>query len=460
MKKASHRGFCSLCRKERDTFTCRGCRKEFCLSHLQEHRRTLNEQLDKLTDNHSSLRQILIELQLPAARNSPVIKQGDQWEDKCLRIIGKAAGKLKQIRDEHDFNEVDLEQLTKQVTQMHEYLNQAPSHLIHKHAQTVISKIQAASVIHQEKKESKRRTWKEEGTIVAGGNQQGELEDQLSGPEGIYIDEDKNIYIADLPNHRIVRWDCGADSATVVAGGNGQGYAVDQLNCPTDVVMDKETQSLIIADAGNRRVIRWNGEDSTDPEILIDNIDCWGLAMDNEGFLYVSDRENHEVRRGKPGDAEGTLVAGGNGQGSRQMQLNCPTYLFVDAQQSVYVTDRDNHRVMKWTKGASEGLSVAGGNGKGNKLNQLAFPAGVFVDPTGQVYVADAGNGRIILGHEGERSGEIIVGSNQEGQEAHQLFGPKGLTCDTDGNLYVADSWNARVQRFDLIMSSKVFVLS
>ncbi|UJR12168.1 hypothetical protein I4U23_016345 [Adineta vaga] len=486
MKTASHKGFCWLCRKVKDTFNCRGCHKEFCLSHLQEHRGILNEQLDQLTNNHSSLRQILIELQLPAARNAPVIKHVDQWEEKCLEIIRRAAeecrqdvlkrskeivgeldpvvveltAKLNQIRADNDFNEVDLAQLTKQVTQMHEYLNQTPNVYIHKHAQLVNNEIQTVSVIRREKIESKRGAWKQEGTIVAGANQQGEQEDQLSGPEGIFVDDNKNVYIADLHNHRIVRWDCAANSGTIVAGGNGQGEIVDQLNCPTDVLVDKEDQSIIVADFGNRRVMRWNGRESNDPEILIDDIDCWGLAMDNEGFLYVSDRENHEVRRWKEGESEGTLVAGGNGQGSRLIQLNYPTYLFVDDQQSVYVSDRGNHRVMKWTKGANEGLSVAGGNGKGNKLNQLSFPAGVFVDQSGQVYVADAGNGRIMLGREGERSGEIVAGGNEEGQEAHQLSGPKGLTCDTDGNLYVVDSWNARVQKFNLVLPSKFSVSS
>ncbi|CAF5182116.1 unnamed protein product, partial [Rotaria magnacalcarata] len=92
--------------------------------------------------------------------------------------------------------------------------------------------------------------------------------------------------------------------------------------------------------------------DTTRGEILIDNIHCWGLAMDEQRYLYVSDVTKHEVRRYKLGEKNGTLVAGGNGKGSDLNQLNGPTYLFVDRDYSVYVSDYSNHRVMKWTKGA------------------------------------------------------------------------------------------------------------
>ncbi|CAF4403130.1 unnamed protein product, partial [Rotaria magnacalcarata] len=42
--------------------------------------------------------------------------------------------------------------------------------------------------------------------------------------------------------------------------------------------------------------------------------------MDDEGSLYVSDTELHEVRRYRTGERYGTVVAGGNGQGSRLKQ--------------------------------------------------------------------------------------------------------------------------------------------
>ncbi|CAF4835448.1 unnamed protein product, partial [Rotaria socialis] len=102
----------------------------------------------------------------------------------------------------------------------------------------------------------------------------------------------------------------------VVAGGKGAGNGLHQLNNPTDVLIDKETDSLIICDWQNGRVVRWSRRSgTTQGEILIDNITCWGLAMDEQRYLYVSDTEKHEVRRYQLGEKNGTLVASGNGQG-------------------------------------------------------------------------------------------------------------------------------------------------
>ncbi|CAF1100336.1 unnamed protein product [Rotaria sordida] len=154
----------------------------------------------------------------------------------------------------------------------------------------------------------------------------------------------------------------GDKNGQVVAGGNGQGNRWDQLDRPTDVLIDKEMDSLIICDWGNRRVVRWSRRSgATQGEIHIDNIWCYGLAMDDQRYLYISDYGKHEVRRYQIGDKNGTLVAGGNRRGAGLNQLNYPTYIFVDQQQTVYVSDNYNHRVMKWNKGAKEGIVVAGG---------------------------------------------------------------------------------------------------
>ncbi|CAF4712768.1 unnamed protein product, partial [Rotaria socialis] len=81
----------------------------------------------------------------------------------------------------------------------------------------------------------------------------------------------------------------------VVAGGKGRGDGLHQLDRPTDVLIDKETDSLIICDPENRRVVRWSRRSgTTQGEILIGNIDCNGVAMDEQRYLYVSDWNKHE----------------------------------------------------------------------------------------------------------------------------------------------------------------------
>ncbi|CAF4935675.1 unnamed protein product [Rotaria socialis] len=294
-------------------------------------------------------------------------------------------------------------------------------------------------------------TWKQNGVTIAGGHGNGDATNQLYRPFGLFVDDDQTVVIADYYNHRIMQWKNG-DTANgqVVAGGNGQGNGLHQLYRPTDVLIDKETDSLIICD--DKRVLRWSRRSgTTQGEILIDNIDCYGVAMDDQRNLYVSDVAKHEVRRYQLGEKNGTLVAGGNGQGDGLNQLKGPGNLFVDRQQNVYVSDNNNHRVMKWNKGAKEGIVVAGGEGEGNALTQLPYPRGIFVDTLGTLYVADLWNHRVMRWTQGDKKqGTVIVGGNGSGAGANQLSYPYGLSFDRQGNLYVADVNNNRVQRFSI----------
>ncbi|CAF1466576.1 unnamed protein product [Adineta steineri] len=294
--------------------------------------------------------------------------------------------------------------------------------------------------------EAKWNKWKQTGITIAGGNGEGQQLNQLNHPHGISIDEQKNILIADFWNHRIVLWKYNANQGQIIAGGNGNGSRMDQLSYPTDVIIDQQNHSIIIVDFDNRRVIQWLNETQ---QILIENIDCVHLALDKHEFLYVSDHKKNEVRRWKMGEYnnEGTVIAGGNGYGNQLNQLNCPTYIFVDGDQSVYVSDRNNYRVMKWKKDAKEGKIVAGGN-----LNQLSQPQGLVVDDLGQIYVADFGNHRVMRWYEGKEEGEIVVGGNERGNQLNQLDHPNGLSFDDEGNLYVADFLNHRIQKFEIIL--------
>ncbi|CAF5076599.1 unnamed protein product, partial [Rotaria sp. Silwood1] len=153
-----------------------------------------------------------------------------------------------------------------------------------------------------------------------------------------------------------------------------------------------------------------------------------GLTMDENGSLYVTDFGKHEVRRYRRGESQGTVVAGGNGNGNRLDQLSSPTYV--------------QNKAWSWL--------VAGGQGEGNDLTQLSSPRGVVVDQLGTVYVADAENDRIMRWPKGATQGSVIVGGNGSGEQSNQLNEPIGLSFDRHGNLYVADWGNHRVQKFNI----------
>ncbi|CAF1296469.1 unnamed protein product [Adineta steineri] len=280
---------------------------------------------------------------------------------------------LKQLQQENESNETGLNYSRKQLIKISQELNNPSNMSIPQNSQPLINDILIIS-----SKKPKFKKWKQNAITV----------------------------------------ECNANTGQIIAGGNGKGYSEKQLSDPIDVIFDQQTHFIIIADLSNRRVIQWMNKDQ---QILIHNIDCYGLAMDKNRFLYVSDYKNNEVLQWKMGeDNEEIVVAGGNGQGNQLNQLAYPTFIFADEYQSVFVSDSNNHRIMKWEKGAKERRIVAGCNSNGENLNQISKPEGIFVDDSGQMYVADYENRRIMRWYEGK--GELVVG----GYKPDQLSGLMG----------------------------------
>ncbi|CAF0780849.1 unnamed protein product [Adineta steineri] len=316
---------------------------------------------------------------------------------------------------------------------------------------TTIKNIQTT----EEQIKSKCKQWKQNGITIVGGDKYENELDQLYEPQGILIDH-KAIIIVDHQNHRILEWKIGTQTGEIIAGGNGPGDKLNQLAQPVDVILDKQNDSLIICDRNNERVMRWFRQNQTNPQVFIPNIDCYGLAMDNNGSIYVTDWKKSTVTRWKEGEINGTVVAGGNGKGNELNQLNYPIYIFVDKDHSLYISELSNHRVVKWRNGAKEGIVVAGGNKQGNSLMQLSSPRGVFVDDLGCIYVVDHYNHRIMRWCEGDKQGSIVGGGNDQGQGSDQLWGPVDLSFDAEGNLYVSDSGNDRIQKFELCVTETI----
>ncbi|CAF1370489.1 unnamed protein product [Adineta steineri] len=471
MAMANDKTLCFKCNEDKITYSCRGCSKEFCITDLTEHRQLLVNELHHITNEYNEFKQTINE-QKQNPHNHALIEQINQWEiESIVKIQQKAQEyrelviastqtyindierkfkdlneQIKQMQKENEFNEISLNYLTNQLIQITQELNNPSKISVKEDLQSFIDGISIIS-----SKKSKTNKWKQNAITVAGGNGKGQQLNQLNYPFGIFIDRNKNIFIADCTNHRIVEWKHNAKQGQVIAGGNKPGNRMNQLNYPTGMIVNQQNHSIIIADLANSRVIQWCNQNQ---QILIRNIDCYGLVMDKHGFLYVSDYKKNEVRRWKMGEYnnEGIIVAGGNGQGNQLNQLNYPTFIFVDEDQCVYVSDCFNHRVMKWKKDAKEGRIVAGGNGKGENSNQLSSPEGVIVDASSQIYVADSGNHRIMRWCEGKEEGEIVVGGNGAGNQPNELNGPTGLCFDVEGNLYVVDFENDRIEKFEIIV--------
>ena len=91
----------------------------------------------------------------------------------------------------------------------------------------------------------------------------------------------------------------------------------------------------------------------------------WDLTLDWSNTLYVSDRQNNRVQKFLRGSLNGSTVAGdANGQSGRNLsRLNDTFGIAVDWNDNLYISDRYNYRIQLWLNGAISGSTIAGTSG-------------------------------------------------------------------------------------------------
>ena len=183
-----------------------------------------------------------------------------------------------------------------------------------------------------------------------------------------------------------------------------------------------------------------------------------GMVVDESGNLYVSDHENHSIRKitplgevstfagtGKPGAEDGDrLVA----------TFNHPYGLALDSKGNLYVGDVSNHSVRRISVDGKVTTLAGGRRGFSDRKGELAMfdnPHGVAVDAKSNVYVADSFNNRIRkITPDGTTT--TVAGNGNDGfvdgsAENAEFFVPIGIVVDDRGNIYVGDEGNSSIRK-------------
>jgi len=251
-------------------------------------------------------------------------------------------------------------------------------------------------------------------TIISNGG--------VNNPLNTATDSQGNVYVADAGNHRILKMTPGG-TVVVLAGTGYPGY-----------------------------------EDGTGTSAVFRHPSA--LVVDGLGNVYVSDQQNHRIRRITAGGVVTTLAGSGsagssNGTGTGA-SFSSPIGLALDGQGNLYVADYSNHRIRKIVL-SSGAVSTYAGNGGAGMANGPALsasfrnPMGLGFDQSGNLYVADRLNHAVRkIASDGTVSTLAGNGSSgsSDGTGASATFNyTNSLTVGTDGNVYVADYGNNMIRK-------------
>ncbi len=188
----------------------------------------------------------------------------------------------------------------------------------------------------------------------------GNGEGQFNAPWGIAIDRVRGyIYVVDSANFRIQKFD---QNGEFIMQWGSFGTNDGQFYFARGIAVDPTDGAVYVVDMGNHRVQKFDTSTNVLPQLLAK----WGGGL---GPGHASSPQSQEAG-----------------------QFRNPWGIAVDGNGDVYVTDAGNQRVQKFDR---EGNFITQWGGFGGGDGQFNFPYGIAVDPRGSVFVVDSGNVRV-----------------------------------------------------------------
>lgn len=251
-------------------------------------------------------------------------------------------------------------------------------------------------------------------TVVANAPANGPLFD----PEGVAVDGQGNLYIADTGSGLVLKETLSTGGYTqtaipytpsvnkpgptgIAVDGNGNVYIADPLNG-----IYKETLSAGVY-----------------TQTQISPAQAFGVAVDGNGNIYFA--AGPDVY--KETLNAGTYILSKIGNDSFLDSVG----IAIDGSGDVYVADSGTKlRLLKWTPSGSIYVESTVASGL------LNSPWGVAADSNGNVYVGDIGGKLYKETFSGGTYSQSTLGSN---------LVPNGVAVDGSGNVYVADAFDHRV---------------
>ncbi|CAF1071686.1 unnamed protein product [Adineta steineri] len=298
-------------------------------------------------------------------------------------------------------------------------------------------------ITYNQPKFSSCATWDTNATTFSNNNTIG------MKPYSVFVNTNNSIYVSGITSNQVYVWYNGSSSPNRnISRGSNISYSIFVGN-NDDLYVDNGLY--------NDRVDKWSLNATNSSIAMYVNKYCRGIFVDMVNNIYCSiGFLNKVIKKPLNNDVNITTIAAGTGNnGSGSYMLSDPRGIFVDIKFNLYVADCGNNRIQFYRPGNLNGTSLAGSKVPGTIT--LNCPTDIILDGDGDLFIVDSYNYRIV--RSGLTGFQCLFGctgtsTSTFGSAADQLNRPCSLSFDSDGNIYVADTYNNRIQKLLLATNS------
>ena len=227
--------------------------------------------------------------------------------------------------------------------------------------------------------------FKSDGTHIRSFGGKGAQHGEFDWPSGIAYHGD-NIIVAGQGSHRV---QVLSRQGRYLRHFGGKGSLDYQLSCPTGLSINSDDH-IIVADKRNKLIKIFSADGQflhklgTEPSFT-EPFHC----IQHDNYLIVSDKSDHSV---KCFDRKGNFLYKFGEKGNADGEFNLPYFLSMDKAGHLMVCDTGNHRIQMFDL---SGKFVARFGKKGKGMGEFNFPLSAAVLSDGKIVVSDFGNSRI-----------------------------------------------------------------
>lgn len=275
-----------------------------------------------------------------------------------------------------------------------------------------------------------------EGEVVGLFGQLGLGPGCFSYPRAVAYDPAGSVLVVDKSG-RIQRFDAGGKwlaswSVPETAFGKPVGLTVHPDG--RVLVADTHYHRVLIYDRDGQLAGSFGRKGLGDGEFQLTT----DVAVDADGFLYVSEYyDNNRITKWSPEWQFVQAIGEGPIAGK---ELNRPTGLVIDDEQTLWVADACNHRLVRFSR-TGEFLNTFGRMGR--EPGELRYPYDISLSPEGTLLVCEYGGDRLQWF---DKTGRSLRVWGRSGRKPGELSGPWGAVYGPRGRIYVVDSMNSRIQ--------------